>query len=208
MKNKKVLAFDLGRVLFDFDYNIALNKIKDKINVPIERVIDELFEKDFGLKFEKGLVSANEFYSHFKDTFGAVLTYECFVDVWCKIFSPKDEMIDLVKRLKADYPLYLISNINELHFNYLYGEYPQVFSLFRKLILSFRVKSVKPESLIYQTLKKLAGVDFENIIYIDDRKDLITKAKDSNLQCLQFTSFSQLLEDLKNLGVSPFPALA
>ncbi|MCK4520236.1 MAG: hypothetical protein KAT96_03655 [Candidatus Omnitrophica bacterium] len=202
MKNKKVLAFDLGRVLFDFDYNIALDKIKDKINVSIERVIDELFENDFGLNFEKGLVSADEFYSHFKSTFGAVLTYEHFCDVWCKIFSPKDKMINLVKRLKADYPLYLISNINVLHFNYLYGEYPQVFSLFRELILSFKVKSVKPESLIYQALKDAAGVEFKDIIYIDDREDLISKAKDFSLQCLQFTSFGQLLEDLKNLGIS------
>ena len=79
MKNKKVLAFDLGRVIFDFDYNIALNKIKDKINVPVEKVIDELFENDFGLKFEKGLVSADEFYSHFKGAFGAALTLSIFL---------------------------------------------------------------------------------------------------------------------------------
>ena len=202
MENKKVIAFDLGRVLFDFDYNIALNKIKDKINVPIERVIGELFENDFGLSFEKGLVTADKFYSHFKDTFGAALTYEYFVDIWCKIFSPKDEMIDLVRRLKADYPVYLISNINELHFDYLYQKYPQVFSLFKGLILSFKVKSVKPESLIYQTLRDTAEVEYEDIIYIDDRKDLITKAKNFNLQCLQFTGFDQLLKDLKNLGIS------
>jgi len=202
MENKKVLAFDLGRVLFDFDYNIALNKIKDKIGIPVQEIIRELFENDFGLSFEKGEVSPGEFYSRFKDTFKVSLSYECFVDVWCKIFSPQEEVIDLVRRLKGTYSLYLISNINELHFNYLLKEHPQVFSLFNELILSFKVKSVKPEEAIYQALKDTAGVGFEDIIYIDDRKDLITKAKDFNLQCLQFTSFNQLLKDLKNLGIS------
>ena len=201
MKNKKVIAFDLGRVLFDFDYSIALNKIKDEISVPVGKVIDELFENDFGLNFEKGLVTAQEFYCHFKDTFKATLTYEYFTDIWCAIFSPKDEVIDLVKRLRVNYPLYLISNINELHFDYLYGEYPQVFSLFKELILSYKIKSVKPERLIYQALKNRAKVEFEDIIYIDDRKDLIVKARNFNLQCIQFVNFDQLLGDLEALGV-------
>lgn len=202
MKNKKVLAFDLGRVLFDFDYNIALDKIKNEINVSGEKVIDELFENDFGLNFEKGLVTALEFYRHFKDTFKADLTYTRFADIWCKIFSPKDKVIDLARRLGSDYPLYLISNINQLHFDYLHDEYPQVFSLFRELILSFKVKSVKPEKLIYQILKDRAEVEFRDIIYIDDRKDLIAKAGEFGLQCIQFVSFDQLLGDLGALGVS------
>lgn len=202
MENKKVIAFDLGRVLFDFDYNIALEKIKDKIGVPIEEVIKELFDNDFGLSFERGELSPDEFYSSFKDAFKATLSYECFVDVWCKIFSPKKDMINLARQLKGRYPLYLISNINKLHFEYLFKEYREVFSIFNQLILSFKVKSVKPERLIYQALRNSSGVDFEDIIYIDDRKDLITKAKDYSLQCLQFVGFNKLIEDLKNLGVS------
>jgi len=202
MENKKVIAFDLGKVLFDFDFNILLEKIKDKVGVPAEEVIRELFENDFGLGFEKGQVSPEEFYSSFNRAFKATLSYEDFTAAWSKIFSPKNEVIELVRHLKGKYPLYLISNINVLHFEYLFKQYREVFSLFNQLILSFKVKSVKPEQAIYQALKDTAGVGFEDIIYIDDRKDLITKAKDYSLQCLQFTSFNQLLADLKNLGVS------
>ncbi|MFH1519557.1 MAG: hypothetical protein ABIE75_03195 [Candidatus Omnitrophota bacterium] len=202
MEKKQVLAFDLGRVLFDFDYSIALAKIKDKISVPVARVIKELFENDFGLSFEKGLVSSRAFHVYFNDTFGASLSYEYFADVWCKIFSPKEEVITLVSALKRAYPLYLISNINQLHFDYLYQTYPQVFGHFRAWILSYKIKSVKPEKAIYQALSDIAATEFENIIYIDDRKDLITKAKDFNLQCLQFTNLNQLLRDLDNLDIS------
>ncbi|MCK4912398.1 MAG: HAD family phosphatase [Candidatus Omnitrophica bacterium] len=202
MENKKVFAFDLGRVLFDFDYNIALEKIKDKIGVPMEEVIKELFDNDFGLSFEKGELSSREFYSLFKNTFKADLSYECFVDVWCDIFSPKEDVISFVKSLKGKYPLYLISNINELHFEYLFKKYEQVFSPFDHLILSYEVKSIKPEEKIYQILKDKAGVSFEDIIYIDDRKELIVEGKNFNLECIQFTNFNQLIVDLKNLGIS------
>lgn len=201
MNSKKVIAFDLGRVLFDFDYNIALEKIKDKINVSSDEIVRELFYNDFGLSFERGDLSPQEFYVRFKTAFNAALSYDYFVDVWSKIFSPNKDTIGLVNRLKGRYPLYLISNINILHFEYLLSEYQDVFSLFDRLILSFRVRSVKPEPAIYQALKDACGAAFEDIVYIDDRQDLIDKAKDFNLQCLQFTGFDRLIKDLKSLGI-------
>jgi len=162
----------------------------------------DIFDNDFGLSFEKGELSPIEFYSLFKSTFKANLTYESFVDTWCNIFSPKKDVIDLVRRLKGSYPLYLISNINQLHFEYLFKRHKEVFSLFNQLILSYEVKSVKPEEKIYQILKSRAGVGFEDIIYIDDRQELILEAKNFKIQAIQFTSFSQLIKDLESLGIS------
>ena len=95
----------------------------------------------------------------------------------------------------------MISNINELHFEYLYKEHPQVFSLFDELILSFKVKSIKPEIKIYQALRTAAGVEFENIVYIDDRADLIEAAKEFKLNCIQFVSHDKLIDDLRALDI-------
>lgn len=165
--NHKVLAFDLGNVVFDFDYTIALGKIKSKMKASEDEVIKALYIDDFALAFEKGLVSEREFYLEFKKAFSLSSDYKEFVDVWCKIFFPKPEVIDWIKYLKPKYPLYLISNINKMHFDYLYKKYKPVFSLFDDLILSFRLKAVKPEETIYQALKTAAGGAFKNIIYID-----------------------------------------
>lgn len=203
MKNNKTFAFDLGGVLFGFDYTIALSKIENKMEASIDEVIDRLYLKDFGLNFEKGLLSSEQFYLNFKEAFGATLNFDEFVDAWCDIFYPQVQVIDLVRNLKGKYPIYLISNINQLHFEFLYNRFAQVFDVFDGLILSFKVKSVKPEFEIYKALKDKAGADFEDIIYIDDRKDLIDAAKNFNLQCIQFSSHTQLLNDLKGLGVLP-----
>lgn len=195
-------AFDLGRVLFDFDFNIALDKMKSKLNSSPEQIIEELFYKDFGTDFEKGLISSYEFYLKFKNSFNADIAYSEFTDIWCDIFSANTEVIALAKKLKKAYPIYLISNINKLHFEFLYQKHSDVFSLFNELILSYKVKSVKPEKKIYEYLKTICENNFENIIYIDDRQDLIAAAKKFNLKCIQFIDIHQLLLDLKNLGIS------
>ncbi|MBU1366398.1 MAG: HAD family phosphatase [Candidatus Omnitrophica bacterium] len=198
----KCLAFDLGRVLFDFDYNIALDKIKNKAIIPQDKVIEELFYRDFAADFERGLITDYDFYLKFKKAFSPSLGYSEFIDAWCDIFSPKEEVIDLVRRLKAAYPVYLISNINELHFDYLKSKYSSVFSLFDGLILSYKVKSIKPENGIYEELKKVSGENYENIVYIDDREDLISQARKLNLQCIKFTGSEKLIVELNLFNVA------
>ena len=201
MDNNKVFAFDLGGVLLGFDYNIALSKIKDRMGVSVDKVIEELYCNNFGLSFEKGLLSSEQFYFNFQDSFKSSLTYAEFADIWCDIFFAQDEIINLAKTLKSNYPVFLISNINQLHFDYILKKFPQVFSLFDELILSFEVRAVKPEKEIYEALKKKAKTEFKDIIYIDDRPDLIVAAKKLNLQTIQFTSYNQLLKDLKRLNI-------
>ncbi len=197
----KCFAFDLGRVLFDFDYEIALDKIKDKILVPPDEIINELFVNNFADDFEKGTISGLDFYNKFKIRFKASVTYEEFSTVWTEIFSPNTEMIKLVEKISLLYPTCLISNINELHYEYLQKKYPQVFAFFDHLVLSFKVKALKPEKAIYEELKKVSGCKYEDIIYIDDRHDLIHQAKQFKLSAIHFTSFENLISELKMISV-------
>ncbi len=200
-KTDKKIAFDLGNVLFSFDYTIALNKIKDRMKASIPEVIYSLYDKNFTIPFEKGLVSPEQFYEDFMKEFGIRLAYSEFVDVWCKIFFPIPEVFGLVTILRKRYSLYLISNINQLHFEYLYNQYPDFFAQFKDLILSYKVKSVKPELEIYQALKRAADVSFSEIIYIDDRQDLIAEARKFKLNCIRYQDYNQLSKDLGNLGL-------
>jgi len=200
-KSMQCFAFDLGRVLFDFDYEIALNKLKHKITASSEEVVNELLANNFADDFEKGLISSQNFYDKFKNKFNASVTYQEFVDIWCDIFSPNVEMIDLATKLSLIYPVYLISNINELHFEYLHKKYPETFAIFNELILSFKVKSLKPEKAIYEELRKVSKCKYEDIIYIDDRHDLIHQAKQLKLSAIHFNTFNDLITDLETLHI-------
>ena len=198
--NIKVLAFDLGRVLFDFDYNIALNKIKDRITVPAEDIIHALFHENFTDDFERGLVSPEDFYLKFKEKTGLSLSYEEFVPVWSDIFIPKKESISLVRSLRRHYKVFLISNINVLHYRFLKERFGEVFSLFDAQILSFEVKQLKPSKQIYDILLEKAEARPDELVYIDDRADLISQAREQGLNCIQFRDIEQCARELEGFG--------
>ncbi len=60
------------------------------------------------------------------------------------------EMEEVVTRLAKGYPLFLLSNTNALHFEYIQENYP-VLKHFSHFILSYKVGSRKPEKGIYAT---------------------------------------------------------
>jgi putative hydrolase of the HAD superfamily len=198
---KKVLAFDLGNVLFNFDYTVALEKIQPYMKATVKDIMSALYDDDFALDFERGKVSPGEFYQCFCRKFSLDLGYDDFVNAWCKIFFPNPDMIRLVESLSRNNSLYLISNINELHYRYLNVLYGSFFLLFKSLILSFEIKAVKPEEKIYRALEEHSGTALSKIIYIDDRRDLIEEARKIGLKCLHFSDYLTLCNELKAQGI-------
>jgi putative hydrolase of the HAD superfamily len=197
----KTIAFDLGKVLFDFDYDLAFRKMKKYLNATGEEILKELLYNNFAADFEKGLVSDYDFYLKFKNKFAPQLNFDKFIELWCAIFYPKHEVIGLLERLSCIYPVYLISNINEAHFRNLKHKYPQVFSLFNGLLLSFEIKAMKPEIKIYEELKKISHCDYQDIVYIDDRQDLISVARELGINCIEFSDLAHLCESLRSCEV-------
>lgn len=195
----KAIAFDLGRVLFDFDYNIALKKIEGKISVSKEDIIQALFYEGFAEDFEKGEISPYDFYLKFKKKTGFWGDYQEFVPVWCDIFTLNEETVSLLEAFKPFYRLFLISNINKLHYDFLRERYPYVFALFDKEILSFKVGYTKPSPYIYKYLLE-PSLAKQELVYIDDREDLVAEAKKQGFISLQFRDINQCREALKNLG--------
>ncbi len=197
---EKVIAFDLGKVIFDFDYNLALQRMEGKIKASREEIINALFYQDFATDFEKGVESEFDFYCKFKDTFKANISYQDFIDIWCDIFSPRYDVIEIVERLRLMHPVYLISNINKPHYEHLCRRWGKIFSLFDKLILSFQIKSIKPEKTIYEQLIN-KNYTFSDVIYIDDREDLIREAEKLGLDCIRFVDTKSLIDELEKRNV-------
>ena len=198
---EKCFAFDLGRVIFDFDYYLALKHIEDKVDLPTEKIHDLLFNAYITADFERGLLSGKGFYNYFKKLTGLKLSYAEFLPVWNNIFSPKLEMIEFIKNLQPFYYLVLISNINRLHFEGLLAKYPFIFSLFDQLVLSYKVKAIKPEEKIYKEMINAGGGNVKEIIYIDDRWDLVLSAQKQGIKAIQFNSLKRLISILKSQGV-------
>ena len=108
-----------------------------------------------------------------------------------------------VASLNSGRKLVLLSNVNQLHYEYLTAAFPSAFSLFSpdKIIPSFRVGFMKPDREIYELALSAAGVSKEEAVYVDDRQDLIEAASGYGICSIQFKDIKQLKQEFLNLGI-------
>ncbi len=81
-------------------------------------------------------------------------------------------MSSLLKKLKEEnkYRLFLLSNTSPLHFEYIKQKYDYV-NLLEKFALSYELKSLKPDDIIYKKTIVHLGIDPAESVFIDDLKE-------------------------------------
>jgi HAD superfamily hydrolase (TIGR01509 family) len=126
--------------------------------------------------------------------------YEEFFDMYGDIFTEIPGTCDLLRRLHARYPLYLLSDTNEIHFGYV-KRTVDVVRLFDQCVVSYEVGAMKPGPHIYQEVLRRSGMPAEACVFIDDRPGNVDGAKRVGMQAFQFTSPEQCATDLAGIGV-------
>lgn len=123
----KVILFDLGNVLVDFDLRPAAERISSFCSKGPDEILKLLFDSGVTNSFEKGKISAEEFYKKAKDILDLKLGYESFVPIWNEVFffSPKNRAVyHIANCLKKNYRIALLSNTNILHYRYIKDNFP------------------------------------------------------------------------------------
>lgn len=192
-----IIVFDLGNTLIRFDHNIAAGKIKDRIKVSYAELYQIFFDSPYTRAFEKGEIEEGRFYEWIKEDLGMDISFGEFVDIWNNIFWEDEVSCGIARRLKANgYRLFLLSNVNKLHFEYIYKKF-DILKIFDELILSYKVGSMKPEHAIFEEVIRRAGGDKARILYIDDRDDLIKEARQLGIPAIKYEGGEKLEIELK-----------
>lgn len=198
-----VIAFDLGNTLIRFDHNISAKKIANLCHLESKKIYDTFFDSGFTRAFEKGAISPREFYRQATDFLGVKLPFKDFVDIWNDIFWEDEAACKLARQLKSSYRLFLLSNVNRLHFEHIHKKFA-IIKIFDEIILSFMVGAIKPDRVIFEDVIKRAGGDREKILYIDDREDLIKEALAMGIDSIRFEGADKLKTALAEKGVRPY----
>lgn len=204
MKNRiKAVIFDLGNVLIGFDHRIGVKKILRHTSKSTQEIYDLFFDSVFTREFEKGKISCGEFFAQVKGLLGLEIGYEEFLPIWNEIFFAKPEMERFAASLNSGRRLVLLSNVNQLHYEYLTSAFPSAFSLFSpdNIIPSFRTGFMKPDREIYELALAASGASAEEVVYVDDRADLIAAAAGYGIPSIQFKNADQLKRDFLDLGI-------
>lgn len=198
----RAVIFDLGNVLVDFDHMIAARRICAFTEKTPAEMYGLFFDSELTGLFEEGKISPQGFFAQVKKLLGLNLSFDEFLPIWNEIFflSEKNRSVyDIAKKLKANYKVALLSNVNILHFDYLKKEFP-VFDAFHQIFTSYEAGLRKPHPVIYQNALSALGEEPPFVFYTDDRQDLINEAARLGIRAFQFTTIEKLKEDLNSVG--------
>lgn len=162
----RAFLFDIGNVLLKFDFTIALRKVAALSDVRDELQALELLDRVKGA-YESGEIDRAAFLRGAFDVLSFRGTEAEFVAAWEDIFELNEPMAELVEDLAPRFPLHLLSNTNDIHYDYFMQRYP-VFARFRGGTFSHVAKASKPGREIYDIACREHGLEPATTFFIDD----------------------------------------
>ena len=196
----KAILFDLGNVLVFFDAKRSSRAFSEALGIPEDEIWKAFFISDMEKAYTRGEVSSEEFFRKVNDRFPSKLDFATFARLWNDIFTENHEMDGLLKKLKKRYPLYLISNTNDLHFEYVRKKFP-ILHHFTHCFPSHQVGHRKPDRAMFEHVLSEIRLKPEETVFIDDVPEFVASAKALGICAIQFTSCGALESELRHLGV-------
>jgi FMN phosphatase YigB (HAD superfamily) len=201
----KVVIFDLGKVLVDFDYGIAARRIASRSKISAEAIKHFIDHSSLLFRYETGLMTKSQFYQEICAETGFCGGLDEFCRFFSDIFVPDQSMIAIQAELRqAGIPTYIFSNTNELAIEHVRRQYP-FFSNFDGYILSFEHGAMKPDAKLYEVVERTSGHRGHDILYLDDRPENISAGEARGWQVILQESAPTSLSAIQKLGLLPNP---
>lgn len=198
MKNP-VILFDLGNVLVSIhpgaftrhlgiDPATAYRKYQKRI-LSIVR------------KYEGGGGTTEEYLGEMSRLFDGRYDLDLIREAMLKVVgTPIEGMEELVSMIASRYETGLVSNTNELHFNYCRDTFSML-RHFSRFYLSYQLSSLKPAETYYNTVLADLKVLPSSVVFVDDIEENVLGARKSGMNALRFVSRRQLEQDFRSLSV-------
>ena len=119
---------------------------------------------------------------------------------WLSMFEPWDEMFTLASGLKADYRVYLLSNIGDMHWAHLDTLY-RLDTLVHGACASFRVGAIKPHVDIYRKAELMFDLDPAATVFLDDLLPNVIAARECGWHAIHHSDAGLTRSKLRDLGV-------
>jgi len=178
------IIFDFGDVFINLDKTGARQNALDQFQI-------ESFEEDMleiNLKYEKGLITTEEFSSFYTKKF-PFLSHDDLLNAWNYIIKDfpmyRVEFLKDLAQLKQ-YDLILLSNTNQIHIEYIqknYAFYELFKSQFHLYYLSHEIHMRKPDRSIFEFVIDENMLDVSKCLFIDDTIENTETASSLGLHC-------------------------
>jgi FMN phosphatase YigB (HAD superfamily) len=207
----EALVLDLGGVIIPLNRGRALAALDALFPGERRQIWTRLEQSGVLERLERGQEDPAEFLSMLAALTGA--GPDTLLQAWSAMLDPiPAEHLDLLAQLAATLPLYLLSNTNALHMDWIFehldtGHQRPVFGgVFQGIFLSFELGLRKPEPAIYREVRRQIGLPAERLLFIDDLQENLHPAREDGWQVLHHppnAPLSRSLHPLLQTGQQP-----
>ena len=168
----KNIIFDFGDIFINLDKKATYSELE---KLGVSKITDEMI--DVAYRYERGLVSTDEFIRFFNKKFK--VDKEDLVFAWNSILLdfPARRLVFLKALVKSKkYRLFLLSNTNDLHISSVKKSlgtefYNEFKSCFEQFYLSHEIHFKKPDTAIYEFVLNENNLIADETLFIDDLKE-------------------------------------
>ncbi|MFO7577310.1 MAG: HAD family phosphatase [Pelovirga sp.] len=178
----KYIVFDLGKVLIDYSYGDFFTLLRSR-GAQIASVEDFARQVDL-VAYEHGHIDCDAFLAGMNRLLADPLPEAALTRAWNDLFTPIPQMMELALQLKVRFPVFLLSNIGRLHWDFLQRSY-DLDRFCHDRLASFEVGAMKPAAKIYQLAQQRFGLESEKTLFIDDKPENIAGAVACGWQGIQ-----------------------
>lgn len=191
MSNYKAILLDFGNVIININPELTIEAFAEISGKSVDRIRQKITDSQLFRRYESGMFEDDEFREIVRQTIGYPFSDQEVDKAWNSLLlDVPNKRVELLLELKGRYPLYLLSNTNNIHikasnkiFQARHG-IPNLEILFNKLFLSYEMGLWKPDEEIY--LKVLDDIGFAagDVLFIDDNELNIRSAKEIGFQTI------------------------
>ena len=185
------IVFDLGGVVFNWQPNVIIARFfKDRSTQDLVR--KEIFEHPDWIALDKGTISPGSAIDR-----GAARTglpsrkIAQLINAVPSFLTPIDQTVDLIHRLgNTANRLFVLSNMQIASITHLEQQH-DFWKLFDGVVISSRIRMVKPDLEIYQHLLEKYQLRSSETVFIDDLPKNLEAAASLGIQTIRFFDAAQ-----------------
>ena len=170
----KNIIFDWGGVLIDLDFEGCRKAFQELGVGDLKQLLTGADENNLFKKYELGIITTEEFREEIRRLAASTLTDEEIDKVWnSMVRTVPIEKLQILSELRKRYSVFLLSNTNDLHWEYASARVFHFGNLerddfFQQIFLSQRMHLAKPNPAIFRSALEEAGIHAEETLFIDD----------------------------------------
>ena len=209
MKNLKAIVFDFGGVLLDLEISKTEAAMSKLLGVEISAPYNDKY-KEITLALEKGELFPEAFIYAVQSMCDPIPQGKDVVKAWnAMLCGWQRDRFDLLDELKKDYKIYLLSNTNQIHLDFVIHELKTDYGVddfesrfFDGCFYSHKMNAWKPEKEIYHQVEKIIKLSHNEFIFIDDNANNVNGAKELGWQAYLHPTNTDLRITLREMGIN------